>query len=241
MRKYVSVWMLFVRSGLGYVLAALALEGAVMGISFWSALRWAVGNENATLLEVFNRTHPGVLMVAAFLLVSAVLLAACGEHGSRSGYRLRSLRISERAVVMVQICVNLMFYLLFWAWQVVLLYSLAKIYTLQDGVYVTGQTIMLTFYQDSCLHAVLPLAETVLYVRNFLLAVLLAVGSACYAPLLRRTSFVWEIIAFLVLAVILFPVTVGEGCGLLRSAGLIAAGILADAVMLLRLRREVEQ
>ena len=101
-------------------------------------------------------------------------------------------------------------YLLLWAAETAILLLLCRLYFLwADPAQLNGQTIFLAFYRSDFLHAVLPLDDRVLWMRNIALTLGLGASAAMFSYRQRRGSRLGgEIIVLTLAAAVFFP------CGL---------------------------
>lgn len=238
--KYYSVWILYVKSSIGKVLGIMILMTAAEGILFETILRKAVeavGKEQSlygysvSLETVFTESRISWVFAAVFILISIILMTACGEYGSKTGYTLARLQITERAVFLMRTAANVCFYLLLLVWQILMTYGMARHYTLQPELYVTNQTIVLAYYRNAFLHGLLPLSDIIYWIRNILALAGLSVAAACYPILRIRTKVVPEAILWIAMTIMWFQARTGE-----NNLTWLVILLILDAEMLLRIR-----
>ncbi len=179
MKKHLSVLMLFARSSIYKLTGLLVLMAGTETALFFLALEKA---PDIALETVFSRGRTGIVCAVAFVLYTVVLCLTGCEFGSKQGYTLRRLRVSEWSVYFWQTGYNLCCYLIFWFVQLAAALLLCGLYMSHGG---GSQDVFLAFYRSSFLHSLLPLDETSRYVRNAVLAPALALAAA-YFPLCQR-------------------------------------------------------
>lgn len=161
MRRHTSVLMLFARSSFYKVLGVLAaMTAAECGIFYLTLrngaekiARGMVGLERLIVLQ------PYVFIVGVITIV--FLLAKVGDgSGSREGYTLRRLGISEKTVVLWQWAYNTVCFLLAWMVQALVALGLCFWYlqVVPAGL-VNHQTVTVAFYTNEFLHRLIPLSD----------------------------------------------------------------------------------
>lgn len=204
MKKHLSVFGLFARSSIYRVLGILGLM-CVAEIGLFT-LKFA-GEASAEYVGRFEH-YIGISRIElclgiAFVLITASLCLTGTEFGSRVGYTIRRLQISERAVFYHQAIFNSVVYILLWAVQIGLLYGLSAWYTATvPSEFANNQSIFLAFYRDSFLHTLLPLSEVMLWIRNLLLVITLGFASAEFPFIQRRkrySTFIVPVVIYLLL------------------------------------------
>ena len=181
MSKHLSVLMLYVRSTLYRFLLLVLAMAAVQTVFFALAFRGAEGYIG--LNTIIEGTHPDIVFAACFLLLCVLLCLPGCDFWSKSGYTISRLRISHRMVFLWQSVGNAGFIFLLWAAQVCIVMVFCGIYV---GRYPQEQAAMLLFYSNDFLYNLLPLAETIVLVRNIALLFALAVTTACFPVRMRR-------------------------------------------------------
>ena len=201
MKKHSSVFMLMTRNVLYQVLFLMAAMACVQGAAFWVTLRripsaaqsglWNGNSLEAVVVQ--SRVH--WIFIGFFLLVTLVLSVNGCHRGSKMGYTLRRLSVSEETVFLWQTACNACCYLLLWAAEVMVMLALCKLFTATaDPSVVSGQTIFLAFYRNEFLHSLLPLEDILRWVRNGTGVLCLALSAACFPFRQRRGSRGGEIL-----------------------------------------------
>ena len=243
MKKYLSVFAMLARGSIWRVLILLCLMAAGQCGRFLHRLQnelilyeshvqqFAEEAAELTRLEqFFDFTTVSGTFAAAFLLVCIVLcLPGCG-YGSVCGYTVRRLRISERAVFIMQALYNAMVFVILWAAEVLICLLLCHAYvTSADPSLVSHQTVGLAFYRNNFLHSLLPMADITVWIRNVIMLAVLSIAAASFPYKQRRGKFAADIVSYALLTVIFFTRTVGDGfntfitvfCGLCIAAEVI--------------------
>ena len=208
MKKHLSVFGLFARSSVYKVLGILGLmclsEISIFALKF---SREPLAEYVGRFEHYINISHLTICLGIAFVLITIILCLPGTEYGSKVGYTIRRLRLSERAVFYYQAVFNLVMYILLWAVQIGLLYGLSLWYTAAVPTkFTNNQAIFLAFYRDNFLHTILPLSEVMLWIRNFLLIIALGFASAEFPYIQRRKGY-GILIALVVIFVLIFFIT----------------------------------
>lgn len=187
MRQHGSVLMLLARSTLWKLLGLFLVMAAVEAGLFARSLGQVLGQEMYGLEQVLEGSRLPWVFGAAFLLTAVLLCGTGCEFGSRPGYLLRRLSVSERAVWAWQAGYNACCLFLLWAVQIFLLLALSAAYlTLADPEMVTGQTLVLAAYRNDFFHSLLPLAEALRWVCHLLTVAAFGICSASFPYQQRR-------------------------------------------------------
>ena len=188
MKKYLSVFGLFAQSSiyktLGIILLMILAETGLFAYAFVPDL----SSESVSRFEHYiGLSRIDLCLAAAFILITVVLCLPGTEFGSKVGYTLRRLSVSEKAVFFCQVIFNTISYLILWAVQVGILFAFSLWYTMKTPIeFVNNQSIFLAFYRSEFLHTILPLSEVMLWIRNILLVISLGFASAEFPYIQRR-------------------------------------------------------
>lgn len=208
MRQHLSVLTLLTRSTIYPIAVLLAVMAAVEAVLFSLAMG---ANGTLSLTGMIRSSRIVWVFGAAFLLLTVLLCRTGCEFGSRQGYTLRRLSISERAVFVWQWGYNTACYLLLWWWQALIAFALCLWYASQAGPELVGsQTIFLAFYRSELLHSLIPLEEVSRWVRNGVMALGLGACAALVPFFQRRKVLAWEILAMAALTMIFFSGELGS-------------------------------
>lgn len=186
MKRHLSALMLALRSTI-YRAAALAiLAGAAQAALFLFAARRLQGEAALGLEEVFAASFAPQGCAVFFLLLCALLcFTGCNALGSRPGYTLQRLRVTERQAAAWAALGNAICFFLFWAAQLLTALLLCRLYLSSSEPALRGQTVFLAFYRVPFLHSLLPLRDLGRAARDLALLVGLAITTACF-PLRQR-------------------------------------------------------
>lgn len=226
MKKQLSVFALHARAALGrlalVLLGMLTLDAAayaLFGLCMYPPS--LTGSALVTALRV---------VFSLGLLVCQLLLAACFGTGSRYGYTIRRLQVSESQVLLWSSVCNALCFACVWCVQVMGAIGAAALHA-ADARYAEGaQGIFVDFYRSEFLHGLLPLAHGYLWVRNGSFVLALGVLTAYMQLGLRRKNGGRRLTLAVLTGLLLLalPVRFGSGrtAGLLQSAAaLFAAGL----------------
>lgn len=186
MKKYTSVLFLLARSTVYPILGVLVLMAAAEAALFYHVMPMA--GERCGLETLVQQAHLSWVFAAAFLAVSVLLLRTGCARGTKVGYTLMRLSISERNIFVLQSIYNVLCYLLLWAVQVLLAMGLSTAYAAYAPAdYVTGQTVFLAFYWNDFFHSLLPFEDIGIWLSNLTLLLSLGICTAQY-PMGQRTG-----------------------------------------------------
>lgn len=189
--REISIWTLLARGSIYKILFILAaMTGAEAALFLWSLDRSLRQTplEYAGFVPVLNYSGAVIVFMAALCLVFTVLFLCETEHGgSRWGYTLDRLLVSDRHQTLIRFVYNILCFVLLFGVQAWAGLWMCGLYTERmPGELVSPQLTFLAFYQSSFLHNVLPLAESAKWVRNVLMILAL---SAELAMARRRRNF----------------------------------------------------
>ena len=244
MKKYLSVYMVYVRSSIYKVLLLLVAMASVQTLLYFNVAREIAGDsvlsEKYIGIEHFiENSNMGVAFAVALVLISVILCYAGCEFSGRQGYTLRRLRISENKVFLVQVGVNAMFYIMLWLWQIMVVCFLMLLYKrdVPAEIY-TNQTFMLSFYRSGFLSGLMPMGNLVCLVRNIIWILALAVTSAFFPYLQRRRKIGFSVIVMLVIVIAGF--VPGDNIGL-QALPAVWAVLIVFAVIWIVVRGECDE
>ena len=118
-------------------------------------------------------------IVALVVLIAILDSSGISRKGGKSLYTVQRLEVREWQQVICQAIYNFAVFLIFWAFSVGVTLVICKLYYSQaDPTSYGSQSMYLMFYRNDLFHSLLPLAETLRYVRNSFMFLALAVLSA---------------------------------------------------------------
>lgn len=215
MKKHISVVLLFARSTIFPILALLAAMAAVELALFRHELNvhlrsFANGDNFDSLEQIVDYSSILLIFGAAFLLMTVILCLPGCRFGSRTDYTVGRLSLDERTIYWWQVGYNAACYVILWAVQLgVALICCALYVDAAPATSVTGQTVFLAFYRSPLLHALLPLEEVLLWLRNLAFLAGLALSTA-RVPVCRRQGKAAVAVIPMVLTMAFFPRAVGD-------------------------------
>lgn len=168
----VSLWALCARGSFYKILLVLAGMALAEFACFEIVCRKMTGN--AALLspeKMIDECLLQPIFLCAFGLVYFILLWTESEHrGTRSGYTLLRLRVTQRQQFAVRTVYNMFCLTLVFSVQAALAAALCARYAeLLPEELVSPQLLFLAFYRNRFLHSLLPMAEIGKWVKNLLL------------------------------------------------------------------------
>ena len=158
------------------VLVLTVIEFGLVRLLGWGAER---------LETAFSGTRIYLVFVIALAGLHADLCLR-GLLGARSELPYARLGLTRRQMLWMLAEQNAVCYFILWAWLALLALGLAAWWCHAHPAAAGPQTVFVTFYRVSFLHALLPLGDVWLWVRNAVLCLSLGVCSA-YAALTRKT------------------------------------------------------
>lgn len=216
MKQYMSVFKMLVRSSFYKICGLLGIMIVVESMLFNRRLGMAamdvsyggmIGYGLETLIE---RSWLSWIFGATFILISVVLCYAGCEYGSRQGYTLRRLLITEKTIFWIQALYNCCCYVILWAIQIIVLGVFCLLYMKKiDAALLSNQTIFLAFYRSEFLHSLMPLEEVNVWISNMILVMGLGISAAGFPYKQRRKKFSAEIVALVGLALVYFVQPIG--------------------------------
>ena len=246
MKKHTSVLGLIARHSFYKILLVFLLLCGAELFLFYRAL--ARAEETYLAIGSFPRPESlisgsgfGILLAVAFFAIFTLLCLTANEYGVKSGYTVRRLSIDERFFYMW--CAIYSFIMLFvlWALETVTVYLMCALYVSAAPMeLVSHQTVMLAFYRHELMHALLPLADVGLWVRNALLLFSLSLSAANFSYQSRRGRFGFSSLALALYALALFKSGIGDGFRLFSSV-LVFIVIVLETIYCLAKKEEVYQ
>ena len=173
------------------------------------------GELSYPLLEkVADAAHLNWIFGAGLLLVCAALVLPGLDRGAKTGYTLRRLAVGERALTLAWGGQNALLLLIFWGSQAGAALLLARQYMATLGAEISGaQTLFLAFSRAPYLHALLPLWDWPLLLRNLVACAALGLSAAALPFHWRHGRKSWVLFPLAVLAACCFP------CGMDAAVG----------------------
>ena len=186
MKKHLSVFGLFVRASLVPMIILFLLTAAVQAgmfffelLPYFDAIHPDDGGYIPGLETIFSRTFIPHTALAALILLTALLCVQGSAFSSRCGYTMSRLSVTEESSFLWQAGYNSLAFLLFWAIEGVLMFTLCAVYA-ANIINATGQTALLAAYRDEFLHSILPLHDVSRIVRNAVFCITLGTMTAYY-------------------------------------------------------------
>ncbi len=183
MRKHISVFMLMIRSCVyKLLLVLLAMTAAEIGIFAMLPYR-----DYTLLFELFDNSGIYYVYLAAVVLCAVIQLGVCTSGKAQPRYTLARLSVSEKTVMVWHWLSAAMCFIIIWAWQIILVYALARWHAAEANVYwISHQSIFLSTFRSQFLHSVLPLEDISRLARNIVMAICMGGVCAAAAYKLRR-------------------------------------------------------
>lgn len=203
MKKHISVFSLIMRESIYRIFFTWLLSAGVQITVFLLALKNLKEEYIPTLTQVFDNSYITVLFFITVIAVAVLLCKTGMQFNSKTGYTLRRLLISEKAVFGWQCIYNIIILMLTWLFEVVLCFMLLKIGTnLLPEEFITNQSIYLAFYKTQFIQNLFAGRDIARIVRNILTVISLGVSFSAFSYQWRRGKK-W-LVAPLATAVLLF-------------------------------------
>ena len=234
--------MLMARSSFYKILLILAAMAAVETGLFYKTMMYAAGVSSeymgiSCIEAVLRESRVIWVFAVSFLLISLALCRTGCEFRSRQGYTLKRLALSEKGVFFWQTAYNTCCYIILWGVQLILALIFCRIYlSMPEAASSSHQTVFAAFYRSSFLHNLLPLDESIVYIRNIVLAAALGFSSAVFSYKQRRGGYGAQIIILAASSLFFFNRNMGsfDYCGLL----IIISGFVIVQTVIYVLRKE---
>ena len=216
MKHYLSVLCLTARSSIFTIALILPLMAAAQAALFWFYLSEgiktaAAGIANAPLESLFEKPLLSLTFSAAFFAVTFFLCRTGCAFGAQPGYTLDRLSVRPLTVWLLQASHNPAVFLILWFAEAAVSMGLCTLYMhFADSAAVSVQTAFLATYRSEFLHAVLPMHDAALWVRNLLFALTLGIVTATFPYKQRRGKFAGEVLLCALLLPGIFACTPGE-------------------------------
>lgn len=198
MKKYGSVFMLYNRM----ILYRVLLVFAGMGILEVLFLVSACQRQKNYCYAVEAGGVEKVFFLFLLLLTAIFCTLGCTGRGEQR-YSLWRLRISEWGLFWCRLFVSLLYYFLFWTFQVGICYGMGLYFMHVKGMD-SPQSTVIAFYADNFLHRLFPLEAYHIWAWNFVLTLGLLIVSAAFSFYWQRRKFYYPIILFFFLAFLLW-------------------------------------
>ncbi len=205
MRKYTSVFGLVARSSFYRVLLTLAV-GAIIQLGLF---QFAVARKGVTytLEGLMGSSFIPLVSILVFAAVYVLTALTGSQFGSKCGYTLNRLSVSENQFFFIQTVYNSLVFLFVWFFEA-LIATLCCIYAFLNAPENTvhAQSIFLSFYRSAYLHGLIPLEAWHVWLRNIFLALSAGFAASQFSFKQRRSKFSLISLAVPVLACRFFAV-----------------------------------
>ena len=215
LKKHLSVWMLLNRFTLWKIVLLCIMMAGAECILFYERmcreLQYAEADLSwITLENVIQRSHISWAFAAAFILLTVILSVNTCAFSSKCGYTLSRLSISKKTVFVWHAVHNACCYLLFWTFQTLLSMLFCIWFAEMAEIYITNQSVFLALYRSDFLHALLPLEDLFMWLKNFLLCIGLGITSAVFSCRQREGKFGADIPALACVSLLWFVTGLGN-------------------------------
>jgi len=187
LRKHLSVLALSARGSVYKALLLMLVMAGAEITAFYLSMQRMLRQELPTLEATFTRSRISWICAGAFFLLTLLLALHTCSFSAKTGYTLKRLSVSERAITLWQTAWHVICYTLFWAVQLLLALGLGLWYVhAAPADAVSGQTIFLAFHRLDFLFALMPMQLVTRWVRNILFLITISFTAACFSYRQRR-------------------------------------------------------
>ena len=198
MKRYLSIFMLFVRSSLYRVLAVVALMVGAECVLFFTTMQKFLNGmaEGESGYFVLNRlisdSKIGIVYCIAFIAVTLLLCRVGNDRKGGLEYTMQRLGVSPVCIFFLQAVCNALFYVLLWFVQIYVAFAFSTCYLhLADVSLTTNQTLFLESYRSVFLFSIFPMENVWVWIADVVLVLCLGVVTARvpHASRRRKLSF----------------------------------------------------
>ncbi len=245
MRRYGAVLGWFAKSSLWGILGVLAVlclgQSAVFAYELKeSRIAYEAGLGMASLERLVDRCAAEAWFAFAFVAVTVLLCLPGCSFRAHPEYTLRRLSISEKAVLACQAGYNFLIYGILFAAQLATLLCLGLWYVNTATPQVVGsQALFLAFWKSEFLHALFPMTDGLLWVKNVLLGLSMAFAAALVPYRQRRGRISVTVIGLAAYTVVFFSGGIGELFELALTV-LMSLIVLGEVLSVLLKKEETE-
>lgn len=215
MKRCLSVMKLAAAGSVYRAAGLMMVMGSVELMIFYYLLGAIPGNmSTVSLEEMVASSGMAVIGLTSFVVLCLILmLPECEYGGSRIGYTIRRLSVSERDVWGLWTVYHVLVLILFWMVQLLVALAACSMYLQQaDPACISEQTVLLAFYRKGFLHNLMPLEDWSRYVRNLLVLICMGMGISDFSWKQRRGGY--RLTLLVPLLCVLFGFTQGTGDGM---------------------------
>lgn len=193
MRKYFSVFYLTSRQSFYKIIALMCISGIVQYIFFQKELD-ALSSFNRSNLtgyrdleRVTSLSAINVIYAATVVAVLVLLTITGTAFGSKCNYTIKRLSVSEKAYFYIQSIYNIIVLVFLLGFEILLTFVFSNMYiAVANKDFISNQSIFLAYYRNDFLHSLLPLADTLIIIRNALQIFALSLAASFLSYKQRR-------------------------------------------------------
>lgn len=170
--REISIWALLARGSIYKIFLILVSMGAMECLLFFLSLNRALQRNQQSLFEALFDYSGAIIVFLAAMCLTVIVLGRCESEngGSRSGYTLNRLIVTDRRQMVIKLAYNIFCFILLFGVQAWIALWMCGMYERRmPGELVSPQLVFLAFYRSNFLHNILPLAESAKWVRNILM------------------------------------------------------------------------
>lgn len=202
MKKFLSVFSLYIRSSVYKLIAVIILMTAAQIVLFNKTLNsdYATAVTLTGIESLTDVSRVQIVFAAAFLAVTVFLILSGSEFGTKQGYTLRRLCVKEKSVLLCQATANTLLYAVLLISEILISYVLCMMYMkfaetpgIAEKALISNQTVFLAYYRSNFLHALLPLDDILKHISNLVALLGMGFTSAVFPYFLRRKRVSLEV------------------------------------------------
>ncbi len=216
MKKYLSVLYLYIRSNIYKLITIISIMAFTQVLMFKNVLKTIIIDTSLEtgLLGIeryIEKSNIILVFGISFLILTAFLIISGCDSGSKQGYTLRRLRITEKKILICQTISNSLFYTVFLLSEVITVFIMCRMYmnfaaetNTIEATQINHQTIFLAFYRSDFLHSLLPLDDIIWHITNLLTILTFGFTAAVFPYFLRRKRISLELFILIPFTLIYF-------------------------------------
>ena len=181
MKRYLSVFGMFIRQNLAWLLAFSALS-VLMQSWIFAGICMDDAQELHTALRCIEANH---VFVFCFLFLTVRLCITGCDRGGKSVYTYNRLQITQTRIYLIQSASNLLAYWFFFTVQLLLMLAFAIVYSYIHPRHIGPMSLVQAIYRTPLFRLVLPLQDVFTWAGNVVTLVALSLCIAVF-PLRNR-------------------------------------------------------
>ncbi len=209
MKKYLSVFSLFVRSSFPTVLLLSVISSLIQIFMFKAKVETLRQWDGSTLgfEPILESTKASVIFIIFFIITALALSIFSRENSEKCGYTIRRLSIKEKGFLMMHSAYNFMALVAYLVITFIGILVMFEIYCKKNENinttfpgFISNQTLFLATFRSDYLHNLMPVSDIVTFGKNLIYVLGTALCSAALPYFQRRKAIPYEALLFIALA-----------------------------------------